>query len=453
MATRVINPALELMPREQLDRLVEGRLVAQIRRAYERIPFYRKRWPAAAAGIGSVDEFRRRIPFTTKKDLLDETEAADRLGVPPEQLYQFHLTSGTSGLGQEVHALTYSDYEALGSTWIYQTYWAGLDPGDRMAYTFQVGLQTGGLQSQSVAERTGILVMQLGPYPTEAKIDYLLKFQPQAFVATPAYLTRITTGFEERGLEPRDAMHSLKVIFIAAESYTLEWAIRMQVRWGCHLSEWYGTMQGGLNAAVSCEAGVVHDGARGGLHLMEHRIFFEILGPDGDEPVQPGEEGELVKTTLFREAFPVVRFRTGDRVRMMPGPCACGRPFAMIEAGTISRFDDMFKVRGQNVWPESVDAVLFADERIDEYMGTVSVDDRGQEHVEVKFELRPTVALSESDLAELIAGLERGLKRRTGVNMAVERVPPGTVPRFQFKVRRWTDTRRKDRAVVRYTTD
>jgi phenylacetate-CoA ligase len=295
--------------------------------------------------------------------------------------------------------------------------------------------------------------MQLGPYPTDAKIDYLLKFQPQGLVVTPAYLTRITTGLEERGLEPSVAMTNLKAIFIAAESYTLEWAIRMQERWGCGLSEWYGTMQGGVNAAVSCEAGVVHNGARAGLHLMEHRIFMEILRPGGDEPVKPGEEGEMVKTTLYREAFPVVRFRTGDRVRLMPGPCDCGRPFAMIEAGTISRFDDMFKVKGQNVWPESVDAVLFADPRIDEYMGTVSVDEKGLERVEVKFELRPTVLLSAADVSELVASLERELKRRTGVNMAVENVPLHTVPRFQFKVRRWTDKRSKDREVVRYTTD
>lgn len=453
MATRVVNPSLELIAREELDRLVEARLVAQVRRCYERIPFYRRRWPAEAAQVRTLDDFRRLIPFVSKKDMLDESEAGDRLAVPPSELFQFHLTSGTSGLGQEMHPLTYADYESMGSTWIYQTYWAGLEPGDRIAFTFQVGLQTGGLAGCVVGERTGLLSIQLGPYGTDAKVDHLLRFQPQGLVATPAYLTRIGGELERRGLQPKEALPSLRALFIAAESYSLAWAERTQERWGCRLSEWYGTMQGLVNAAISCELGVVHDGARGGLHLMEHRIFFEVLHPGTDEPVAPGEEGEIVKTMLFRQAFPLIRFRTNDRARLLSRRCACGRPFRMIEAGTIARYDDMFKVRGQNVWPESVDRVIFSDDRVDEYAGTITVDGAGRESVEIAFELRPSVTLDEAGAAALVSGLERELKRATGINMALRLVPPGTVPRFQFKVRRWTDTRKTGGAVHHYKSD
>lgn len=126
-------------------------------------------------------------------------------------------------------------------------------------------------------------------------------------------------------------------LFIAGESYTIGWATRAGEYWGATLSESYGSMQGGLNQCISCERGVVPGGQRGALHCMEHRILCEVLDPDTQQPVQPGDEGEMVITSLYREGFPVIRFRTGDRVRWLGVTCPCGRPFVSIEAGTIAR--------------------------------------------------------------------------------------------------------------------
>lgn len=395
------------------------------------------------------------IPFTAKPDFLggDEDVLLDRLARPGSRPYAFHLTSGTTGLGQEVHPLTRFDQEASASTWPYQARWAGLEPGDSIFYTFSVGMQTGGLWSSHASDRMASLGFHMGPYPTERKLDYMLRFRPHAMIASPAYLIQMQTMLESRGVVPRDALPNLKALFIAGESYTVEWAARSLAFWGAAISEWYGSMQGGLNQCFSCERGILPDGRRGVLHSMEHRILCEVLHPDTGEQVAPGEEGEMVITSLYREGFPVVRFRTGDRVRHLGPTCPCGRPFAAIEAGTIARYDDIIKIRGQNVWPEAVDRIVFAGGGIEEYAGTVSLDEGGRERVSLSVEFRQEPALSGDAQARRAAALAAEIQAGLGVRMDVQAVPYRSLPRFEFKVRRWTDMRRQGRTFVRYVKD
>ncbi len=448
---RIVNPALELASRPDLLRLQTRRLSAQIRRCYERIPFYRKRWPQAAADITSYEQFRDVIPFTSKPDFLggDDEMHADRLARPGSRPYALHLTSGTTGLGQEAHPLTRFDQEASASTWVYQAAWAGLELGDSVFYTFPVGMQTGGLWSSHASDRMASMGFHMGPYSTERKVDYMLRFRPHGLIASPAYLTQLQAVLERRGVDPRAALPNLKAIFIAGESYTLDWAARSQDFWGANLSEWYGCMQGGLKQAISCEHGVAPGGRRGVLHSMEHRMLCEVLNPDTDEPVPPGEEGELVISALYREAFPVIRFRTGDRVRFLGASCPCGRPFAGIEAGTVARYDDMMKIRGQNLWPEAVDRIVFEQGDIEEYAGTVSVE-AGRESVVIAVEFRPRSGLSAEDQARRARELAGTIQARLNLRMEVRPAAYLSLPRFEFKVRRWTDARRTDRDVIRY---
>lgn len=449
---RMASPAIERMSRAELLNVQERRLVKQVRRCYERIPFYRERWPSEAAEVTSLDDVRRLIPFTSKQDFLDDHDTVIRTRVanPGSPLYGFHLTSGTSGLGQEIHPVTAFDDEALGSTPVYMGIWAGVRPGDRIVYTFPVGLQTGGLQSRRMTDKLGLTGFFLAPYGTEEKVDYLFRFDVNALVITPAFLTRLTTICEQRGVDPKVELTSFKAIFTAGESYPIEWAERMADFWGAHIAEWYGLMQGGIAHAISCERGVVRDGKRGVLHMMEHRMLCEILDPTTGEQVQAGEEGEMVITPLVREGFPVMRFRTGDRVRFID-ECSCGRPFHGIEAGTVARYDDMMKIRGQNVWPDAVDAIVFDDPRIEEYQGTVSIDDDGREQVDLAVEFKPSVEPSGAERDAAVKSLADALKRRTNVRMDVRVADHMSLPRYEFKVRRWTDERRKDRKVVRYT--
>lgn len=450
---RIVNPALERASRDELLALQERRLVAQIRRAYERIPYYRRRWPASAANVSSMAEFREVIPFLQKQDFLDNQNEMfkDRVASPGSPIVTLHMTSGTTGLGQEVHPLTGYDAEALASTWIYQAHWAGMDLGDSIFYTFPVGMQTGGLWSSHASDRMAHLGFFLGPYSTEKKIEYLLRFKPNGLIISPAYLTRFQALLEQAGVSPRNDLPSLKAIFIAGESYTTDWAARSLDFWGARISEWYGLMQGGLNLCFSCERGILPNGERGHLHAMEHRVLCEVLHPGTNDPVDPGEEGELVVTTLYREAFPVVRFRSGDRVRLMPEPCPCCRPFAAIQAGTVARYDDMIKIRGQNLWPDAVDRIVFAAGDIEEYAGKVYMDSEARETVELAVEFGPQFGLSEQDRARRIRELTHDIQTKLNVRMNVLEAPYLTLPRFEFKVRRWTDERRTGRSFVRYT--
>ncbi len=422
VARRVVNPALELASRQELLDLQARRLVSQVRRCYERIPFYRKRWPAAAANLSSLEQFQAIIPFTAKPDFLgsDEEVLSERLARPGSRPFSFHLTSGTTGLGQEVHALTRLDQEGSASSWVYHAHWAGLELGDSVFYTFPVGMQTGGLWSSHASDRMASLGFHTGPYSTERKVDYMLRFRPNAMIASPAYLTQLQAVLERRGAAPREALPNLKALFIAGESYTLEWAARSLDFWDANISEWYGSMQGGLNQCISCEYGIVSDGGRGQLHSMEHRILCEVLDPETNEQVAPGEEGEMVITSLYKEGFPVIRFRTGDRVRYLGVTCPCGRPFAAIEAGTIARYDDMMKIRGQNVWPEAVDRIVFAAGDIEEYAGVVSTDLDGRETVQMSVEFRQQLALPEQTQAQRVKELTHGAVRRLARN-AIDR--------------------------------
>jgi phenylacetate-CoA ligase len=450
---RIVNPALELASRKDYQALIERRLVAQVRRAYARIPFYKARFPAQAANISSYAEFRDIIPFQAKPDMLiggADYVVGDRLANPCSEVVNYHMTSGTTGLGQEVHPLTKFDQEAMGAPWVYQAHWAGMELGDSIVHTFPVGMQTGGMSSFPMGERMASLIMQFGPYGTEKKVDYLLKFRPNGMIISPAYLTRLQAIFEERNLNPREVLPGFKSVFVAGENYSEDWAARTMEFWGCNISEWYGLMQGGMNQCFSCEHGVLRDGKRAHLHAMEHRILSEILRPGTSDPVEPGEEGELVCTSLCREAFPIIRFRTGDRVRLMAEPCDCGRPMIGIEAGTVARYDDMMKIRAQNLWPDAVDKIVFEKGDVEEYAGLVYVDKDGRETVEMSVELKPDVPKDEAARSKRMADLAQEIKAKLNVQMDVREVPYLSIPRFEFKTRRWTDERRKGREFVRY---
>ncbi|MBI5828842.1 MAG: hypothetical protein HZB20_04725 [Chloroflexi bacterium] len=185
--------------------------------------------------------------------------------------------------------------------------------------------------------------------------------------------------------------------------------------------------------------------------MDEWNALYEIVDPETGEPVQPGEEGEVVLTNLFREGSPLVRFRTNDRVRYLPhNTCTCGRPTNCIEAGTIARYDDMIKIRTQNVWPEAVDATIFAHSELEEYQGRVYVDERGREQVDVRIEFKPR-PLSEEAKRQILADTAAELRRVVGVSMNLSEAPPGSLERFVFKTRRWTDERKKGLERVLHT--
>lgn len=447
--SRVLNPAVERLTRDELLNVQLQRTQAQVSRCASDVAFYRDRWRFDPTDIASLADFRRLVPTTAKQDFvagLPEVSGRLASGVG---LFQHHMTSGTTGLGQETHPLSEADHEALAAGWHYQAHWAGLVKGDRICFTWPIGLQTGGLSTQITAQRVGLIAVQLAPYSSDDKLRYLRTFQPQALVASPSYLSHLAHLVRRDGQSPAEAFPNLKVLFVAGESYPIEWATEASDEWGCLISEWYGLMQGGMNQAFSCETGVVRDGRRGALHCLDHRLLTEVLDPETGEPTAPGQSGEVVVTTLTRDAFPIIRFRTNDRVRILPEPCPCGRPSLALEAGTVARYDDMLKVRGQNLWPAAVDSVVLTDPRVAEYAAVVEIDDGARERVVVHVELVPGPPAGTVP-AELLTELQRRVKSVTNVTMDFQLAPADSLPRYEFKARRWDDRRRADRDVVRY---
>jgi phenylacetate-CoA ligase len=216
----------------------------------------------------------------------------------------------------------------------------------------------------------------------------------------------------------------------------------MEESWGTVLHDIYGSTQLNLNYAVTCKYGVVPDGEFGYYHLADYFALVEVLDKDTDQPVKYGEWGEPVVTTFSRKAMPLIRFRSNDRVRLLPpGLCDCGRDSSAIwEVGTISRYDDMIKIKATNVWPQTVDEAVFSFDEIDEYNGRAYITDAGQEVAKVHLEFKQ-MALDEKAKADIIGRLGQRIKEMTQVTMKIVEVPYGTLPRFEYKVRRWTDER------------
>lgn len=440
---------LERMSREELLALQLRKLQYQVGYLYAHNPYYRRRFQEHGVRPEDIKtrEDIQRLPFTTKADLLkDQTEHppyGSRLGVATEEVVQTYLTSGTSGLGQEVYGVTQEDLEASGRIWSLHLHWAGLRKGDAAYMMLPVGTNAGALTTIQGYVTVGSNVFLTGAYDSRTKLQYMQRFKPHHFMTANAYLTHLTILCQETGIEPRKDFATLKGIVVAGEPYSEDWAMRMEDFWGTTVHEFYGSTQQGSIAAATCELGVVPEGKRGALHAFMDTSFFEIIDPETERQVAPGETGELVVTTLYRQGSPLVRFRTKDRVTYLPhNYCACGRNFDIWEPGTIARYDDMMKIKGTNVWPETVDRVVFGCPEVEEYSGKVTIDDRGREEVILSLEFKNR-GYPEDMKAAILKKIGHGIKERVGISVTIKEVPFGTLERFTFKVRRWTDERRE----------
>jgi phenylacetate-CoA ligase len=262
--------------------------------------------------------------------------------------------------------------------------------------------------------------------------------------ASTNYLHTLTEALLAKGIVPREAFPGMHGLFIAAEGYPVEWAEKIEQHWGCRLQEGYGSTQLNGFGASTAAAGVHRDGARGLMRLFEWEHLIEILDPETLEPVAPGDVGEMVVTNLSVEGSPVVRFRTGDAARLIPWTEAGGGAWNAIECGTIGRFDDMMKIRGNNVWPSMIDAAVFAHGEVGEYAGRIYTSDDGKTEIEVRFAVAEHQAgLCADDRSRLVKSVRDAIKQRTNVWMDVREVPRSEFAEFAYKARRWKDERQQ----------
>jgi len=441
--------------RAELEALQLAKLKRQLERLYHSSAFYRARMDGSGFrpdSITSLARFRETFPTSGKADFLaDQAEQPPfgaRLSIARDQVAMVNMTGGTSGQGQEIYGRGHRDVHLQGYLHALPWFLASLRPGDEAINCVPAGgMTTGGWGPGEGFRISGVTAWHVGGWlSTDGKIDLMRKIGRVNFLyASTNYLHTLTEAVLKRGIHPAAAFPQLKAIFIAAEGYPIEWAQRIQELWGCKLHEGYGSTQCAGFAGSTADGGVLTaDGGRGPIRLFEWHNLIEIVNPETMRPVESGEVGEIVVTNLSIEGSPVIRFRTGDAARFIAhGDCGSSLCWNAIESGTIGRFDDMMKIRGNNVWPSMVDGAVFAHDEVAEYAGRVFTTGDGRTEIEVRLALAELAALrfSPEDRQRLFARVREAIKDRANIWVTLVEVDRSELPEFSYKARRWTDER------------
>jgi phenylacetate-CoA ligase len=445
---------LKALSRNELEAIQRRKLDGLLARVHANSRYYRRKMVGAGIAPGklrSIEDFTGAFPLSDKAEFLrDQNEAppfGERLSISASEIALVNLTGGTSGQGQEFYGRTQRDVHLLGYLHALPWFLSGLRAGDVAINCVPAGgMTTGGWgpgEGIRIIGATGFHVG--GNLSTEAKIDLMRKVGRVNFIyASTNYLHTLTEALIRKGIDPKEAFPDMRSIFIAAEGYPAEWAARIEALWGCRLNEGYGSTQCVGFGASTCDSGVLDgDGKLGLMRFFEWETMFEVLDPATLKPVRSGEVGEIVITNLSVEGSPVIRFRTGDAARFYSWrDIGDGRSWNGIECGTIGRFDDMMKIRGNNVWPSAVDAAVFAFSEVAEYTGRLYTSAEGKTEIEVKIAFAEDFAGEEPAVRSgLIDAVRARIKERTNVWMDLVQVDKNALPEFSYKARRWKDER------------
>ena len=423
---------VETMPREALAALQLRRLRDTVRHASAHVPLHRARLAEAGAtadDIGSLDDLRR-LPFTTKADLRD----AYPFGLfarPRESLARLHASSGTTGKPTVV-GYTARDLGHWADLMARSLAAAGARPGDVVHNAYGYGLFTGGLGAHYGAERLGATVVPASGGATERQVALIVDFGARVLCSTPSYALAIAEVAERQGVDLRRS--ALAVGLFGAEPWSDAMRREIGERLGVRAVDIYGLSEI-MGPGVACECA-----CQAGLHGWEDHFLFEVIDPDTGAPLPEGETGELVITTLAKEALPMLRYRTRDITRLTTAPCDCGRTHLRILRVT-GRNDDMLIVRGVNVYPSQVEAVLVGLPGLAPHYQIV-VDRQGTlDRLDVEIEAADGV--DAATYPAIAAQARHHLKSLVGLSAAVRVQPPGTIPRSLGKAVRVRDLRPK----------
>jgi len=428
----MFDRAAECMPRSELKALQLARLKTMLERAYNKVPHYKKKFDAANVKPGDLKSLAdlARFPFTVKTDLRDNYPFG-MFAVPREQLLRVHASSGTTGKPTVV-GYTKADLNMWADLMARCLASMGARPGEIVHNAYGYGLFTGGLGAHYGAERLGCTVVPLSGGGTERQVTLLQDFGAQILCATPSYALNIAEVAEGMGVDIRKL--PLRVGIFGAEPWTDAMRRDIEARLGIQAIDIYGLSEI-MGPGVACECVE----AQAGLHGWEDHFLFEVIDPDTMQPKPMGEAGELVITTLTKEALPMVRYRTRDITRLSDEPCACGRSHVRILRVT-GRNDDMLIIRGVNVYPSQVEAVLVGFPGLAPHYQLVLTRDGALDAMTVEVELVPGFDGNRVRKAEEVV---HHIKSLIGVTCKVVLKSPGEVPRSQGKAVRVKDERKK----------
>jgi phenylacetate-CoA ligase len=425
----------ETMGRGELAALQTARLLQTLRLAYERVPHFRKKFDAAQVRPGDCRTLAdiTRFPFTEKADLRD-LYPFGMFAVPREKLLRLHASSGTTGKPTVV-GYTAADLACWTDLMARSLGCAGARPGDIIHNAYGYGLFTGGLGAHYGAERLGCTVVPVSGGATERQVLLLKDFAANVLCATPSYALNIAEVAQAMGVDLRQP--ALRVGVFGAEPWSEAMRRDLQERLGIKAVDLYGLSEI-LGPGVACECDV----AQAGLHGWEDHFLFEVIDPTSLQPLPMGEPGELVITTLTKEALPMVRYRTRDMTRLSDEPCACGRTHVRI-LRVAGRSDDMLIIRGVNVYPSQLEAVLVGLPGLSPHYQIVLSREGALDCATIEIELAPDAPPGEADRGAKAREVAHRIKSLIGVTCEIAIKALGEVPRSQGKAVRVKDLRGK----------
>jgi phenylacetate-CoA ligase len=433
--TMMFNVEFETLPREALEAIQLRRLQSVIERVYATVPFYRKKFDEAGVVPSDIRDLAdlARVPFTTKQDLRDNYPFG-MFAVPMDNVVRIHASSGTTGKPTVVgytsrDIITWSELMARALAA------GGATRGDIIHNAYGYGLFTGGLGVHYGAERLGASVIPISGGNTKRQIMIMADFGPTLITCTPSYALHLAEVAAEMGVDFQSL--KFKAGIFGAEPWSEQ--MRQEIEDKLHLDaiDIYGLSEVmGPGVSVECIE------AKKGLHVFEDHFIPEIINPETGEALPPGSTGELVFTSLTKEAFPVVRYRTRDITSLNPEPCICGRTH--IRMNRVSgRTDDMLIIRGVNVFPSQIESVLMEIDEVEPHYQLI-VDREGNLDM-----LTVLVEVGEhafSDEVRVLQGLEKkiskNIKEYLGVSVKTRLVEPKTIARSEGKAQRVIDNRR-----------
>lgn len=425
---------IETMPVEELKKLQLAKLKKAVEYAYNNSKFYKNMFDRSGLKLSDIQTLEdiRKIPFTVKTDLRDNYPYGLN-AVPMEDIARIHASSGTSGKPTVV-TYTKNDLEMWSECMARLITMAGVTKKDIVQISFGYGLFTGALGLHQGMEKVGATVIPASSGNTERQIMLLKDLGATVLVATPSYALYIAEMIEKMGLDIND--FKLRVGLFGSEASSVEMHNELERRLHVLSTDNYGLSEIiGPGVAGECTY-------KQGLHVNEDYFYIEILNPETFEPVPDGEYGELVITALSKEAMPILRYRTKDITRIIPGTCPCKRTMRRLDKFQ-GRTDDMLVIRGVNVFPSQIEGVLMDIPEVGSSYEIVVTRENYMDKLEVSVEVADSGLLDNyKKLEELRAKIRHNLKTVLQIDAAVKLVEPLTLKRFEGKAKRVTDLRK-----------
>jgi len=423
----------ECMDRKELEKLQLERLQSTLNRVGSRVPFYRSKFAEMKCNYENITSLEdiRKLPFTTKQDLRDSYPYG-LFAVPLREVVRVHSSSGTTGQATVV-GYTKNDINNWSDLVARVLCGAGVTADDVIQIAFGYGLFTGGFGLHYGAERLGASVIPISAGNTKRQIQIMQDFKTTALVCTPSYALNIADVLFDSGINP--AGLSLKFGLFGAEPWSEAMRQEINLKLGIQATDNYGLSEV-MGPGVAGECAECN-----GLHISEDHFLVEILDPDTFEPVKEGEVGELVITTLTKEAFPMIRYRTRDLTRFMSGDCPCGRTSKRMHR-VLGRTDDMLIIKGVNVFPTQIESVLFNIDGTQPHYRIIVERENHQDRATVMVEVQESLFSDRmSEQRKLIDTIRKQLSSELGIGVAVKLVEEKTLERFEGKGQRVIDKR------------